>query len=272
MNMKTNKPTKSTNIFSKKILNDDIINNKTCNNIIFKNNLITSKKRFEFSINSFPILFILIITLSIAYIIPTAYSQDEFEIQNMQDNYHNNDFIDERIEMPNHRMGAHPAFHNMEHQDMRGGAMHNRRFNNHPGINRDHNMIAGGGHAGRNFHSNGIRINNYQNNNQQIISNNNNMNSFGPFGIFNSSLANSIYEILMMIFLLGFLYNCFCGKNANDKHALAWYNSNKQYFEERYSELGIKNGDEDDDNTSILYKNINIILYLHLNFSKKKLF
>lgn len=181
-------------------------------------------------------------------------SQDDFEIENINQNNNfnqNNEFIDERMDIPDYRMGgAHPGMRNLENQGNIGGM--NRRFNQHPEMMRE---MMGGGHrmqGHRNIPNHNNRMNNFQKNQQQqIYSNNNNNNNnnqnHGPFGIFNSSLANSLYEILMMFFLLGFLYNCFCGKKANDKYALAWYNANKQYFEERYAELGIKNNDDDDD-------------------------
>lgn len=187
-------------------------------------------------------------------------SQNDFEMENINynnnNNYNenfNNDFIDERMEMPQQRMGgAHPGFRNVEPEGQHfgaAGAGMNRRFNQHPGMMPE--MMGGAHHrqGHRNFpNNNGKRPNNFQNNHQQQIhssnSNNNINQNSGPFGIFNSSLANSLYEILMMVFLLGFLYNCFCGKNANDKYALAWYNANKQYFEERYAELGINNSEE----------------------------
>ncbi len=174
-----------------------------------------------------------------------AKSQDDFEMENFHNN-NNNDYIDHRMEMPQQRNGgAHPGFRNMDPEaDFGAGAY--RRANQHEGMMPE--MMGGAHHRQRqrNFPNNGMRVNNFNNNNQQqqIISSNNNQ-SYGPFGIFNSPWVNTLYEILMMFFLLGFIYNCFCGKNANDKYALAWYNANKQYFEERYAELGIKTGDDE---------------------------
>ena len=82
--------------------------------------------------------------------------------------------------------------------------------------------------------------NNNIKNMQQSYSNNNNSPSAWFGGIY-----GSIYEILMLIFLFGFIFNCFCGKNLNDKYAMAWYAANKQYFEERYEVIGRNNQESD---------------------------
>ena len=75
---------------------------------------------------------------------------------------------------------------------------------------------------------------------QNIEYNNNNSNKWysGPFG--------TLYEIMMIFFLIGLVYNCIFGRNQNDKHALAWYNANKQYFEERYEHIGLDKSDMED--------------------------
>ena len=57
-------------------------------------------------------------------------------------------------------------------------------------------------------------------------------------------ILSLFYQIMMIFFIVSFVYNYFLGKNQNDKHALVWYNSNKEYFEERYEYFGV----EDDDN------------------------
>ena len=57
-------------------------------------------------------------------------------------------------------------------------------------------------------------------------------------------LLSLFSQIMMILFIVGFVYNYFLGKNQNDKHALVWYNSNKNYFEERYDYFGV----DDDDN------------------------
>ena len=49
-----------------------------------------------------------------------------------------------------------------------------------------------------------------------------------------------IYQLIMVFFFVSFVYNYFLGKNQNDKHALVWYNSNKDYFEERYEYFGLE--------------------------------
>ena len=48
----------------------------------------------------------------------------------------------------------------------------------------------------------------------------------------------------MIFFFVSFVYNYFLGKNQNDKHALVWYQSNKEYFEERYDYFGVDDDDK----------------------------
>ena len=224
------------------------MNSLNQNNSVILKRIFPNNKNSKFAFNK---KFIISIYIFIFLFSNYSNCQDNFDNLNINNNFHNQDnFIDERMEMPNQRIGgAHPGFRNMENEGHYGGANH-RGHNNHPGMD---GMMGGNNHrhgGGRNMNNNGgMRMNNnfQSNQQQQMMSNNNNNNqNHGPFGIFNSWLANSLYEILMMVFLIGFLYNCFCGKNANDKHALAWYNANKQYFEERYSELGIKNNEEEE--------------------------
>ena len=52
------------------------------------------------------------------------------------------------------------------------------------------------------------------------------------------------YQLIMVFFLVSFIYNYFLGKNQNDKHALVWYNANKDYFEERYEYFGLEEDDK----------------------------
>ena len=52
------------------------------------------------------------------------------------------------------------------------------------------------------------------------------------------------YQLIMIFFLVSFVYNFFLGKNQNDKHALVWYNANKDYFEERYEYFGLEEEDK----------------------------
>ena len=48
----------------------------------------------------------------------------------------------------------------------------------------------------------------------------------------------------MIFFVVSFGYNYFLGKNQNDKHALVWYNANKEYFKDRYDYFGVEDDDE----------------------------
>ena len=59
-------------------------------------------------------------------------------------------------------------------------------------------------------------------------------------------ILGMFYQLIMIFFLVSFVYNFFLGKNQNDKHALVWYNANKDYLEERYEYFGL----EDDDKLS----------------------
>lgn len=57
-------------------------------------------------------------------------------------------------------------------------------------------------------------------------------------------IMSLVYQIMMIFFCVSFVYNFFLGKSQNDKHALVWYNSNKEYFEERYEYFGVEEEDE----------------------------
>ena len=76
-----------------------------------------------------------------------------------------------------------------------------------------------------------------------------------------SSYLGAGYQIMMIFFLIGLIYNCLFGRNQNDKHAIAWFNANKQYFEERFEKVGLSQEDTEDEipdevkmNDSILIK------------------
>ena len=62
-----------------------------------------------------------------------------------------------------------------------------------------------------------------------------------------SEYMNSIYQIMMVFFFLGFIYKFIFGNRQNDKYALAWYEANKDYFKERYEIFGLV---EDEENGS----------------------
>ena len=44
-------------------------------------------------------------------------------------------------------------------------------------------------------------------------------------------IMNVFYQIIIIFFAVSFVYNFLFGKSQNDKHALVWYQSNKEYFE-----------------------------------------
>jgi hypothetical protein len=97
------------------------------------------------------------------------------------------------------------------------------------------------GMPGRGGHQhNSMQSNSFQNN--QNINQNNNFNTPSSWL---GSFYGPIYEMMMLVFLAGLIFNCFCGNTHNDKYALAWYNANKQYFEERYEVIGLGPQEED---------------------------
>lgn len=137
-----------------------------------------------------------------------------------------------------HRMGgAHPGYRNIPHDERLEGMQYegNRR-----GMHGNYQRGHGRNHYQQNNfnHRNDVNHNFYGNDNNK---------RYGPFGIFSNSWFNTIYEIMMILFLISFLFNCLCGSKKNDKYALAWYKANKDYFEERYSEIGLKKDDEIED-------------------------
>jgi len=185
-------------------------------------------------------IYFLLLSLILISIIQTINTQDDFR------NIENFDEIQRDIYpggRPDGRMGgAHPGYRNIDQEDM-----NHRIHNNHRGGMHGHHGRHQMGGIGRNNFNGGMNQNFHgiQDNNMMGMGNMNNR-SYGPFGIFSNSWMNTIYETLMMLFFLSFVYNCFCGNNKNDKYALAWYNANKQYFEERYSDIGLKK--EEDEN------------------------
>jgi hypothetical protein len=49
----------------------------------------------------------------------------------------------------------------------------------------------------------------------------------------------SLYEVLMLTFIIAFVLNCFYGKNLNENLAQKWYSVNKEYLEENYAHIGV---------------------------------
>jgi hypothetical protein len=46
------------------------------------------------------------------------------------------------------------------------------------------------------------------------------------------------YEVLMGLFVIVFLVNCYIGKTNNENLAKKWYVANRNFFEENYAHLG----------------------------------
>lgn len=49
-----------------------------------------------------------------------------------------------------------------------------------------------------------------------------------------NAIIYTIYELLMVVFLFGFLYNCCFGRYKNDKSILHWYNINKELLSQNF--------------------------------------
>ena len=160
------------------------------------------------------------------------------------------------MEIPPEIRQAHPHM-NPRMNQRNPNMMNNHQFHNVP-PNRQHmpNSRAGEfqegplGHQGpmningHNRRHNGPNIppsQTYHSTPQQTYSTNTNTNNSWYSGTF-----GTIYEIMMILFLVGLVYNCLFGRNQNDKHALAWYNANKQYFEERYEHIGLEKAEMDE--------------------------
>lgn len=118
-----------------------------------------------------------------------------------------------------------------------------------------HGGIPGGMHGGRGHYGghNHRGMNNYQ-----TISEGDTNNTSKSFG-FLGGIFNSAYEIMMFVFIGGFIYNCFFGKTHNDKFAQAWYNVNKEYFEKRYETVGYTDMKNPDQEEEIKPSNCNMI-------------
>ena len=48
----------------------------------------------------------------------------------------------------------------------------------------------------------------------------------------------TIYEVLMVVFVVVFILNCMIGKSNNEKLANKWYNLNKKFFMKNYAHIG----------------------------------
>jgi hypothetical protein len=49
----------------------------------------------------------------------------------------------------------------------------------------------------------------------------------------------ALYEIVMLLFLISFILNCFLGKAKNENLANKWFTANRQYLEENYAHIGV---------------------------------
>ena len=122
----------------------------------------------------------------------------------------------------------------------------NRGRYGHPGSNSFDEYDIRRHHRGMGGNSHHSRGNNYNNYGGQTFVDNNYNNNNSKSGFFNSFTSSGIYQLLMIMFLGSFIYNCIFGNTQNDKFATNWYQANKQYFEERYEELGITKEQEEE--------------------------
>ena len=63
----------------------------------------------------------------------------------------------------------------------------------------------------------------------------------------NSKLKNymsTLYQVMMVLCFFSLIYKILFGNKQNDKYAMAWYNSNKDYFKERYKVFGLIENEE----------------------------
>jgi len=72
-----------------------------------------------------------------------------------------------------------------------------------------------------------------QHSNYQQFSSNTHKSRFGG-GVF-----GSFYQIIMAVGFFGLIYRLFFGNKQNDKYAMGWYDSNIDYFKERYELIGL---------------------------------
>ena len=126
-------------------------------------------------------------------------------------------------DIPPHMNPTSSGFHhNPRYDPSFSSSPHSRRMRQHPSPS-DHSFTS------------------YQSSPQQTIYSSNRNSWY-------SSYLGAGYQIMMIFFLVGLIYNCLFGRNQNDKHAIAWFNANKQYFEERFEKVGLT---QDDTETEI---------------------
>lgn len=65
----------------------------------------------------------------------------------------------------------------------------------------------------------------------------------------------SIYEVLMIVFLVGFIINCINGKSANENMSKKWFIANSQFFQYNYAHIGT--GTEYNIETPVLQESYN---------------
>lgn len=145
---------------------------------------------------------------------------------------------------------AHPGMQNFPHQSHDNSM----GYRGHPGMD---GMYDGGnmGNHRFNHHQQNMGMQNSQFPRKDNMMNQGSQQSNSSPGLLTSYFGTSwfsiIYEVVMLVFVGGFIVNCIFGKTINDKHAAAWYNANKQYFEERYQQIG----NQDDQLKNLLPQN-----------------
>lgn len=117
--------------------------------------------------------------------------------------------------------------------EIAGNMNMNRQPRGHPGMNMERKIYNRNQHKGLN-----PNINNVHNNAGTTVVTSN---SFWVWNILNYSIFGfTVSEIFLGFMLISFCYFHFIGKTFNDKYASVWYEANSQYFESKFSRLGVK--------------------------------
>jgi hypothetical protein len=95
-------------------------------------------------------------------------------------------------------------------------------------------------------------------------------------------LTFSLYEFIMMGFLILFLINCLIGKQRNQSLCQRWYDTNRHFFEENYAHIGVNTEYNTKTSVAILKESYNNFKFyasgrvftnwmlVHLNLKKRQ--
>ena len=151
--------------------------------------------------------------------------QNHFNIHNPMNNRFHNNYI------PNERNIIYNDYSNYQYNTLDDEFDNgNQDFNHRRNIHGDDFNMRYNSHSSNSFHKHHPTFTNTQPHKSKF-----------------SEYMNSIYQIMMVFFFIGLVYKLFFGNKQNDKHALEWYEANKDYFKERYEIFGLV---EDEENGS----------------------